>query len=516
LAAPKLFNLMGAPRGIGLMVVTLVWFSPSNMWWSNISGNVMGYALPGATCLLWGVVRWWHGHRVTACGLMAASAVLLARTVFGYQVWAIVLMPCLLAMVIAWLLAAKGKRLTSVIAVGVTGLSTLALVGVMIWENYSEVTAMAQTLYPGSRRFGSGGTPLWLAFGAPFHAWIEADQGSITASNPSEMSSSFTIVLVAAIMLFVAGRRAHNRRLRWAWTVLAAGTGCWFAWMTVIGGAMASKVPLFNLVAPARAAQVIGMLATVLLGLSLGLVNRGRSRRAAVAGAIVSFLVTAWAGGQERLDVYPQLRASHIVVAAAVVGVITFALIRWPRRAVVWAATAAAALVTTCTANPLMFGVGDMLDSTTARALRAQGAEARASGELWATDNNNLAYLMQANGVPNINRRIGVPDFKGWLALDPTRASEAVWNRGGGSDLLITWENSPDVGINLWISPEGEERPDVISLTISPCILKERFPELTMITSGRDLEPEGYTCLTKVEDLPWNGWNQRVYRVSQP
>ena len=168
-------------------------------------------------------------------------------------------------------------------------------------------------------------------------------------------------------------------------------------------GGLGAHIPILNLVPPARAAQVLGILGIVLLCIALsGLPERNGVRLPLIA-AITCGLITVYALSLLRQNYLPTLSILHIGLATIGTMAAVF-LVTWRPRSV-WTIAAASGLAASVAiaSQPILFGLSDLRDSETAKYLAGVGSDARAEGTMWASDSGNFDAVMLANGVPSLS-----------------------------------------------------------------------------------------------------------------
>lgn len=502
LGAPAFFRNLTGSRSIGLFAAALMMFSPSSAWWSFSPMGMLGFTFAGAAALQTSARALGDGRRWPALGWALLSAVLLARTPLHYQPWAIVIAPTILLVAIVGLVADRWRRRTNLLAIAATGVASLALFGGVVVENLAGIKATLGTVYPGSRVATGGPTPLQEIFGAPLLGRLR--ETAVTGTNPSELSSSFAVVAVWAVLILAFGALYRDRRHRWATLTATAVVGFWFTWILVDFGTPGSQVPGLNMVPPQRAADVIGYVAILLVCLLLpALPDRPRRGFAVLAGAVVG-LVTAHAGSLLRSQNMADLSVMSIWIASFVVAALVVAITLRPRFWGTYAVAVALAFALVAKVNPVLFGLGDLRGSGIAQELLEEGADARANGDVWVSDSPYVDTLLAATGVPSLSgRQLAGPDLDGWGALDPERAHEEVWNRGG-SYIWFAWDDDPD----LKFTNAG---PDVISVAGSPCAIAELMPEVSTIIASHPLDQP---CLMEVDTFTWATGEHWVYDIA--
>lgn len=515
---PTLLLLLGLPvwfRQItgsmrwGYLASALILFSPSTAWWSGRPVNTLGFIAAGCALGIWGIMRLEMGRRAAGVSALVVAGIVLARYPTYYQPLAIMVgLPVVLA-TLTYLLARPVPWQRKLIGVGALTLSGLVWTGALMWENRAAIIAGLDTVYPGERVSTSESLPIGRVFGAPNLGWLESQEGSIAyGQNATELAQSFTVLLIVAFIML--GSRAWRGGRVLAWTVLPvlALGGFWLLWGTVYLGDIGSALPLVNRVPGFRASHGAGFVAIIAFCLVLSQWRSARSWRAPLlAGGLAGFL-TAWAGSSLQITFLPALQGKMIWASATITGLLVLALLRWPGRWQPMVATGLAGLVLVFSANPILIGLADLRGSATAEKFLAEGAAARADGEVWASDSRAVDALFFATGTPSISTRQQVgPDVDFWERLDPGLAHEDYWNRGG-TFVSFVWTSDGDDQLAFELP-----NPDIVQIYGSPCTVAERVPELTSIASSMPLTND---CLTPAGEFQWSGVTHFVYDVTQP
>ncbi|NMM31610.1 MAG: hypothetical protein HHJ10_11370 [Cellulomonas sp.] len=504
LGAPMFFRSLTGSRWIGYFAAALMIFSPSSAWWSFSPLGMLGFTMAGSAALLRCAAELGEGRRRRAVIWGLVSAVLLARTPLHYQPWAIVIAPTILLAAIAGLVADKRRRRTNLIAVGATGaVSVLLLLGVLL-ENLESIRASLGTVYPGARVASGGPNPLQEIFGATNLGKLDAM--AVTGTNPSEISSSYAVAAVLAVLVLAYGVRFRDRSHRAATVTAVALVGFWFTWSLVDFGTWGSRFPVINLVPPQRASDVLGYVAILLVCLVLpGLADRTRLGFALLAAGACA-LVAADAGSLLRSQNLLTLSVQSIWFSSVLLAIVVFVVAYRPR---VWAGYVLGGVLAFSLVwhvNPVIFGLGDLRGSAISKTMLRQGEQARAAHTVWASDNIFVDTLMAATAVPSLSgRQLAGPERDVWAKLDPTLANEAVWNRGG-SYIWFNWTDASDLKFS-------NPSPDAISISGSPCTVAQRMPALKEIVSSHKL---GLSCLSEVDTFTWGQGARWVYAVSTP
>lgn len=491
LGLPYVIKFLTGERWPGWVAFALIVASPVDLWWSHQTVGILGFVVAGSAALVKSC--FWFEERVIWKGVLwgIISVVLLARTPFQYQPWMLVLAPVTLLMVIVPLVSRKERwRQNLTIVVGVAVLS-LGLFGLSAWETREGLLASSQTVYPGSRRATGGPVPVWLLFGAPqMHGFVDQE---IIGSNHSEISSSFLALGILALIVVVSGYSFQSSGHRNAWLVTAWGTGFWLAWSLINFGSVGASIPILSMVTANRSAAVVGVLATLAFSLTLGGRRKETGTQLPLAAGAIGFLLTGYAGSEFQASVVPGLSTRHVVITSLIVGLLFFSLAKWPRSWAVYGALLLGSFVLIDEVNPIQVGLADVRDSELASALRMEGELARAKDTLWATDSlGSFDPLLTANAVPSLSsRQMSGPNVSAWEKLDPLKEQEEAWNRGGSFVTFLWTDDSLPIIENPWI--------DIIQVSVDPCELGERFPELTTIVS---YEPLDRACLKPNTTLP--------------
>lgn len=499
---PKWFDQVGASRRMGWLAAFLIALSPAAAWWTMMPIQLIAYTIAGSSLVLSAYGRFESGGRWLPVAQAVAAGILLAGIPSFYIPWSLVLGLPVLAATVLWLLTRHGAWLPKVQSLGLAGgVALLFGVGTLM-ENRDGINALLDTVYPGSRRSTGEAQPFGFLFGAP--SLSELKDAVPVGSNQSEMSTAFTITFVWAILVWLALKAVGSWRDNVVPLVLAVFGGVWLLWCTFNFGPLGAKVPLLNYVQPARAAQVCGIIGSLLVAVLLSRLPRGRHWRLSLAAAISTGLVTAYAGSQLQLTYLPTSSRTEMLLAALGVAAAVFCVTSFPKSIYPVGLTAALAFIPVFGSNPLIFGLGDLRTSETAEYFYAEGKASRAAGSLWASDRAAVDTLMLANGVPSLTgvQRSG-PDADKWAALDRERRFGNDWNRGGGFIQFVWTPGTPKA-----FSNNGGDRTIV---HIDPCDLKKAVPTLTKITATQDITAP---CLTLERELIWSGQSTRVYSVS--
>jgi len=498
---PKWFSQIGASRHMGWMAAFLIALSPAASWWTMMPIQLMAYTLAGSSLMLSAYSNFNSGSKARPVVQSLAAGILLAGIPSFYIPWSLVLGLPVLAASSIWMLTRPASWRPKLKAIGLAGAVALLFgVGTLV-ENRDGISALLNTVYPGSRRSTGEAQPFGFLFGAPSLAHLK--EAVPVGSNQSELSTAFTVTFVWAVLVWLGISVVGRWRDNVVPIVLSMFGAVWLVWCTVNFGPLGAKIPLLNYVQPARAAQVCGIIGTLLVAVLISRLTDSRNWRLSVTAALCTGLVTAYAGSQLQLTYLPTASRVGLLLAALGVSAVVFCVTSFPKA--VWPVGLAAVLtfIPVFGSNPLIFGLGDLRTSATAKYFFEEGRASREAGTLWASDRASVDTVMLANGVPSLTgvQRSG-PDKEKWAVLDPEGHFENDWNRGGGF-IQFVW--TP--GMPMAFGNNGGDRT---ILQIDPCDLKRVEPSLTHITASQDISG---ACLRFERELMWSGQSVRVYSV---
>lgn len=516
LALPRIFKFVAGTRRSGWLAALLIVFSPVVAWWSGSILWIVGFVGAGAAAMINCVARFETHKYLSSAVWGAISVILLARTPFHYQPWMIVLAPIILLMVIIPLITNREHWRSRAVIIAVIAGASLGVFALSLLELREGFAAALGTVYPGGREAAGGPVDVWRLFGAPLLMNLESQ--NVVGTNPSEVSSSYLIIGIVSVIDVLTSNRLTSRTQRISWLVVAWGTAFWVIWAMMNFGRIGASIPLISMVPAERAAAVVGILATFLFAISSTWRRSDRTEQisqrdhllAPTVAGVAGFAVTGYAGSMLRLQAIPTMSTFHILLSSLIVGMLSFALLRWSYSSFVKVLLVVSAFTVVFQVNPIQVGLGDIGESDLASALRDAGDTARQDGEVWATDSTSFDALLTANAVPSLSaRQMSGPDYEEWERLDPGNKFENEWNRGG-SFIEFVWSDIPAPHIH-------NAAPDVITVEISPCDLREVVPELAVIVSS---EPLQFDCLTPTSTLPelstevsFGGHSYHLYEV---
>lgn len=501
LCMPTWFVLMGGRRHLGWLAGPLVVLAPSNFWWSLQPTEQIAYTLAGCTAMLAAARRLGRGERAVPILQCLVGGVCIAGMPTNYLLWSLLLGGGVLLASTVRLLSRRDRR--ALLALVATGVLAAGLGGAILWEGRTGLTAVASTVYPGKRTSTAAAVDPGMLLGAP-QLWAlpgSEPQGT----NASELSTALNlaILLIPVVWLARPGRLAVRDRL--GEFALAGWAFLWLGWAMTTIGDLGRGIPIMSSVPPERSAQAIGVIGVIALCLALSHVRSGGTGQVLLTGAVAA-TATLWAGALLEAGALPEMNAAALWASGLLTGAWAALLVARPRSWIGPVVAVTASLATVITASPLQFGVADMRDSAAADRLASAAPDARARGELWASDSLPVNALMLANGVPTYTglQRSG-PDAEAWRALDPGGRFESSWNRGGGYVNLNWVEGAPTT-----ISDDGY---DSIYIQADPCTLAQTEPRISTVISTVPLASS--TCLVQRGTLTFSGTTHRIYEVQR-
>ncbi|MDF2506657.1 MAG: hypothetical protein K0Q52_516 [Microbacterium sp.] len=488
----------------GYLAAVLVFLAPSSMWWSGRPVNTIGFIAAGCALGIFGAAK--LVERRYALGVVAilGAGVLLARFPTYYQPLALIVGTPVVLATAGYLLFRYTNWRDRLVALVPLAVSGALWTGLLLMENWQSLQATFGTVYPGDRRSTGESHTVGRVFGATNMGGLERIGAEAVDTNQTEIASSFTVLLVVLAMAFVAQRWNAGRATAAALVPLVALGVFWLGWCTVNWGAIGELIPLANRVPSYRATNATGFIATIAFCLYMTTWKRPTRRAVPVVIASMAAFLSAYAGASLQLGYLPALPNWIVALSALVTGAVVFALLYWPGKAWSMATAGLAAAAMTVTVVPILFGLGDLRASDTARQFLAYGDDARATGTLWASDDSFVDAMMTATGTPALSARQQMgPDTEQWLRLDPSGENEHAWNRGG-MYYRFDWREEPGIDFT-------NPNLDVLVMSASPCTVAERIPELAYISSTHLLD---LSCLEPAGTFEWSGSEHYIYALT--
>ncbi len=507
---PLMLVLLGVRLGIAIVGTAIVWLSPAVQWWS---GNPVALLAPaaasGALILLSAyVLRVPSPTRVRylcAVFLAVAGGLRVPVLAVGYTPWSIPVFLFFGFVIFGGVLGSDLARIRKALVLGVSSVTAIISGGLLIWANSAVFRTMAATVYPGTRRSeGLATIPIWSGS----IAGDLAGRGlELVASNQSELAMGLLILIpISAAVVLV--RVLKRRRMDLTSSALLGGIlicGVLMSWVLVHWPAFLLTMNPLVLVAPNRAAQILGPLAVVLFLLAIEAfptVGRQRFQRGVLLIGLALALMLSVRGGTTFAQSYMPTLAQRdvLLLSAALVAAAAFPFFT-RRKTLALVPLLLFSLYAVKDVNPVQFGTGALTNSEIATAIKTSTASA--SGR-WGTDDLKTDALVLANGVPQLSgQQFGGPDLNTWHKIDPSGAQMNAWNRGA-SYVTFSWDGGSTPSI-------GNPGADIITISVDPCSPAMAKVDLRWIVSSKPLEK---SCLTAAGEYPWLGSMRYLYHVN--
>lgn len=490
-------------------------FGPASAWWSFHGAQLVwpasmatvlligSWSVAEAESLRWQKIRWFLLRFI----MPILGGILLARYPLLYAPWAIptVLISGALIVDLWW---RRVDRRGSVKVLFVTGLTAAVVAGMSMLSVSPRLSALAGTVYPGSRRFtgGSEGMPL---FTGAFSYFAQTARGTvIAASNLSEATLGPLAVLISALVTLWVARVASRRESTFPSYVLTSSvtvillTWAAFEWPT----AFLTLNPL-TVVPGYRVTQILGVIAVPFIWIAIASTSRSSAllRRGLLAmGSGLIVLVLSASDAAIYRQFFPLVTPFGTwVLTILLSGAVAFYV--W-RPSTSWSSVPLAGfiLISAFGVNPIVRGVGDLYDSSSAVTIRETVGE-NVSGRI-ASDHVSLDALLAANALPTLGGQLNWgPSAGEWELLDPTGESSSAWNRGASS-LQFHWD------VNATRPVISNPAPDIVNVDINPCSPILEWWNTNWIVSSEELAE---SCLVEKASFQWFGYPRWLYAVQR-
>ena len=415
----------------------ILWASPFFHWWhypamaATASWALLTLAafLSSLNSELTGWHRWW---RVVATAYFGTCFALIL-----YPPGQIPVIFVVLALAAGWVIprlrSGSINWRTLLLRSAIVGGAVAAVALVFVRTHRDALTAISQSVYPGDRRLPGGGGSFGLLVDA-WYGWnfISNDAGMRPAIlNESEASSFlflglFAIVGLAATWKFVSRQFRENREVVYGALAVIVVL---FVHIFIGWGPLLTKITLLDRVQPTRALLGLGVAGTILLVVIAKAVADSdipipfRAIAGSLTIAIGGFGIL-WFGLHERNAGLPISRSA--IAVALLLFLLPSVLLFW-KPLVSLMLLALIGVVLSIPANPLVRGLGPLTNSQLTREV-VQLRQADPDGGWLATD-DFVAAIITATGANSLSGVNLYPVVDAWRLLDPTSASEQVWNR---------------------------------------------------------------------------------------
>jgi hypothetical protein len=466
---PHLFLFIGIPlflRAINLRtklaipLAIIIGFSPSVVWWSNSIAGIFGRIALGSGLILLSVQR--KKSRKFVLGLVGSY--LITGSFLDYAPWVIVTLIFFACVGILEFFSREKKPLPTLVG-ALLGLVPLTL---FVMEKSNIFSTLANTTYPGSRRYDGGSINVFnWAFSAP-QQWALLSPEEILASNQSELSLGFLIFLLPSIFLLILGfKTEQNFRKLFIFSQIYLFLIAWtFVPIPKIG------INPLELVSPERALTVTTTLAPLFFAILIAWIkdeaNVGKKFKSKVSNqngamgsifiATLAFYLTYSAGLAIKNSVAPFSGLVSILVSLLVAIAIGFiASGQRHLKTGIWI-FACISFFLGIAVNPVVHGFKNIYIDDVSIVLASN-----VSTKAWASNNMFVDAILTLNGKKQISgQQLNGPAYDKWRIIDPTEQYKEVWN-SGASYVQIAFDQSmyPPV-----VSRIGG---DQILISINPC-----------------------------------------------
>ena len=498
---PLFLREIGVGAVVAIAATTLIVSSPVNAWWSLWISPIIGFSSLAAYLYL--IIMKKSGlNLIYLIPAIFLSAFCVFKLLTSYQPWVIVIAPMILVPAVVFAISTYGAK-KSLQRLGGILFTFGVLTGAFIISNSSALLTIQNTLYPGQRRSIGERVSAFLTWGAP-HLQVLNFSKEIVGSNASELSSSFSVLVIAGFIIVLNRRRVE--KFSTIEVSAAAIVLIWLGWISLQMPNLVDSIPILSLVTPNRAASVFGIIAILFFAYvsipkpDLNPASNSRIPLAiAVLGGLLAALLT-FVGGRELSQLVPRLGEIRIAVATILIFVVVFCLLVERLRVSGLVLLSVFSVLVAAFVNPLQKSTIGVTDGVVIEKL----GELYVPGSTWASDSGSVEALFMANAMNSISgQQLIGPNPDSWKVLDPTGLSDNAWNRGV-SYISFTWSDLLEPVIT---APSA----DVIQVSISPCALAEEFNSLDHVVSTNSLE---YSCLSKKYEFNQNGVLMSVYEIN--
>ena len=496
---PLLLVRMGASFVVSVCVTTLIIASPVNAWWSLWISPIVGFSAMSAYLFLLMLSDENKSYLLKSLYILG-SAYGLFKLLTCYQPWVIVIAPMILLTTFTyavekhgWKKASKSLLLIVVLFIFISSL--------FLSKNWDALTTLTSTLYPGERRSSGAFVSNALTWGAP-HLQILNGTPKIVGSNYSELSSSFSILLLASLaLIFLTKEKA---RKNYSTLTSLSIVFIWTIWVTINLPQSFSSLPVISFIPPNRAAAVLGIISALLFAMSTTSARNDKEEsdsRKQVEWRLIGVGIFAGSltliGGLELQESIPRLGMIRVSLATIIVAFLTYLICLSKTRVYGLIGLSLFSILMVSQINPIQRSVNGLAFGQVPSTLVAMDKEE----SYWASDSGAVDAIFMANNLNSLSgQQLIGPEISAWLQIDPDRQSESAWNRGA-SYVSFAWGSSQVPNIT---TPNG----DVIQIEIDPCELRRKYPTLEHVVSTSKLRNE---CLVQVYEFEQIGKLMSVY-----
>ena len=446
-------------RMLSSMGGVLIWFSSFNMWWSTVTWIITGSA---AIVLFnyfinensWKKRIFWGG----------ATAIAGANFVVDlYPAWLVPAGFVYLTLLI-WSIVINNEQIKKFkIADWLVGMICIifmiSIIGVFLYNYMDYMTAIMNTVYPGSR-VCYGQYTLKKMFGY-LSSWLSA---FLSYGNPSEMGCFYAVFPMGIIAYLINLIQKRGKGVE-TWILLMPtallGAYCLFPLPELL-----AKITLLSYATADRAVDVLGFLNVLMLIVGLSEIDY-KSINWKFGGAL-SALTVGLAVWYDRKNYADSIGIGIVLILAIVTALVLTGIISDVQKNVKQIAIifmTILVLVSGVRINPLNSGLDAITSKPVAKEI--QSIVQKDKDAKWlALDSLMLGDYLIACGARTYNSTNYIPNLKFWSKLDPKIKSEEIYNRYAHISIKLvenvtSMELQQEDWINLFLSYKDFEKLDV-------------------------------------------------------
>jgi len=397
---PLFLREIGVGAVVAIAATTLIVSSPVNAWWSLWISPIIGFSSLAAYLYL--IIMKKSGlNLIYLIPAIFLSAFCVFKLLTSYQPWVIVIAPMILVPAVVFAISTYGAK-ESLQRLGGILFTFGVLTGAFIISNSSALLTIQNTLYPGQRRSIGEPVSAFLTWGAP-HLQVLNISKEIVGSNASELSSSFSVLVIAGFIIVLNRRRVE--KFSTIEVSAAAIVLIWLGWISLQMPNLVDSIAILSLVTPNRAASVFGIIAVLFFAYvsipkpDLNPASNSRIPLAiAVLGGLLAALLT-FVGGRELSQLVPRLGEIRIAVATILIFVVVFCLLVERLRVSGLVLLSVFSVLVAASVNPLQKSTIGVTDGVVIEKL----GELYVPGSTWASDSGSVEALFMANAMNSIS-----------------------------------------------------------------------------------------------------------------
>jgi hypothetical protein len=496
---------IGLVTKVAIPLTIVIGFSPSVVWWSNSIAGILGRIAIGSALILFSMKK----TKTTQFLLSLFGSYVITGAFLDYAPWVIV---CLFFFLCVGLVEFFGSNKKPLLTVGGAVFGLLPLI-LFVFAKAKIFSTLAQTTYPGSRRYDGGSINVFnWAFSGP-QQWALLNPEAILASNQSELSLGFLIFLIPSIVALSEMFRSKENRFKAI--VLSQVYFFLLAW-TFVPIPKIGINPL-ELVSPERALTVTTTLAPLFFGILLAWSNdevnfakkqklkldRGQIPVGVILATTLSFYITYSAGMAIRSSVAPFPLLISFLIALLVSVAIGMIIARKKfLNFGIWV-FACISFFVGVPVNPVVHGFSNIYSDHLSRVLASTDSQ-----KTWASNSMFIDAMLTLNGKNQISgQQLNGPSTEKWRILDPTEKFKDVWN-SGASYVQVSFDQSRNPPIVTRIGG------DQILISLNPCSEYAKKLDLGFVISTGQLSN---SCLrnTALSQPNYLGNTLWVYQIEQ-